>query len=493
MSEENKLDDQTLDRTAIVDEGEVMTYRQLRDFSECFGTQTGERKIVMIIASNTMESIAGYVACLMNHCVVLLVRQGLDTRTLLDYITQYRVNAIWSEEDDFLEAHYRSIFPFKKYRLYPASNETAKLHPELALLLTTSGSTGSKKMVRISYSNLKSNTESIVEYLGIRKENCAITSLPMYYTYGLSVINTHLYQRATIVATKTAFYQQEFWRLFQTYRINSFAGVPYAYEVLRKIGFLNRELPDLRDLTVAGGKLSGEEEEVYLKYAALRHKRLIIMYGQTEATARMSYRPYEMAERKKGSIGIPVPGGRMWLADSFGKKITGSRIEGEIVYKGANVAMGYAEGAEDLSAGYDWGDRLLTGDKGYQDEDGYFYLTGRKDRMVKINGIRVDLSDLEKLLAARFPEICFRCEVEKCLEKTFFKRIVVTIRTGTEKKKTEQTEKTDFYSPDLNGNSGILDENTILKYIVEKTCFGEKLIRIRHLRPESQLTESGKY
>ncbi len=308
------------------------------------------------------------------------------------------------------------------------SDEKTTVNDELALLLTTSGSTGSSKMVRISYKNLESNTKNISQYLGITDKSKAITALPMNYTYGLSVINTHLYKRATIIATESMIYSGDFWKCFKKYDVTSLAGVPYTYQLLRKIGFKNMNFPALKTLMVAGGKISLEDERYYIDYAIENEKEFIVMYGQTEATARISYRPVKMMKRKVESIGIAIPKGTMWIEDSTGNRIDKSFVQGEIVYKGENVAMGYATSAEDLKNGYNWGDILHTGDIGYKDEEGYFYLSARKDRMVKINGVRIDLNNLEEILKERFKKYSFKCELEKCMETDFFTRIVVEVR-----------------------------------------------------------------
>lgn len=180
-------------------------------------------------------------------------------------------------------------------------------------------------------------------------------------------------------------------------------------------------------MTVAGGKIGITEEQYFIEYAKTNRKKFIIMYGQTEATARISYRPWNMAEEKSGSIGIPIPNGRMWLEDTNGNVVSKPYTQGEIIYQGKNVTMGYAYELSDLSKGDERKGILNTGDLGYIDEDNYFYIIGRGDRTVKINGHRIDLKDMEKKIEADYPEYKVVCEIEKCLDTGLHKRIKIIL------------------------------------------------------------------
>lgn len=166
------------------------------------------------------------------------------------------------------------------------------------MLLTTSGSTGSPKLVRLSKENILENAKSIAQYLDIDQNERAITSLPMHYSYGLSVINSHLISGATILLTEDSYIQRDFWVFAREQRVTSFSGVPFTYEILKKMKFWNRNLPTLRTLTQAGGKLSNELIEYFAKNAKLRDVNFYVMYGQTEATARMSYLPCQYTIEK---------------------------------------------------------------------------------------------------------------------------------------------------------------------------------------------------
>jgi acyl-coenzyme A synthetase/AMP-(fatty) acid ligase/acyl carrier protein len=410
----------------VDDKGLSISYKNLKCLSDEFGKCVPKRSVVIIIATNTIESIVGYVACMKNRVVPLILNSKANEEDIVKYIKEFEANYIWKPRINN-EKTKESLFSYNRYTLCKISDKTLSINNELALLLTTSGSTGSRKLVRISYKNVESNTKNICKYLKIMPEDIAITSLPMNYTYGLSVINTHLLSHAKLVVTEHMPYSGEFWNILKKYNVTFFAGVPYTYEMLRNMGFAGMTIDSLRTLTVAGGKIRKIEEEYYIDYAINNGKKFIVMYGQTEATARISYRPTEVMKEKIGSVGIAIPEGRMWLENSEGEEIKNPFVNGEIVYSGENVSMGYAYSVDDLSKGYEWGNTLHTGDIGYKDEDGYFYISERKDNTIKINGIRVDLSDVEQILREKYVDSEFRCEMKKCPNEVISKKIKICV------------------------------------------------------------------
>jgi len=245
--------------------------------------------------------------------------------------------------------------------------------------------------------------------LELTESERTITTLPMNYTYGISIINTHLAAGASIVLTDKALMQKEFWQQLKDFEATNFGGVPYTFEMLNRLRFERMNLPTLRCVTQAGGKLSPTLHEKFAKWAVDAGKKFIVMYGQTEATARMSYLPAEKSLEKCGSIGIAIPGGRFALLGENGSEITEAEMAGELVYYGDNVTMGYAECGEDLVKGDDRGGRLETGDMAKFDKDGYYYIVGRKKRFLKIFGNRVNLDETERLLKTEFPNCDFAC------------------------------------------------------------------------------------
>jgi acyl-coenzyme A synthetase/AMP-(fatty) acid ligase len=261
------------------------------------------------------------------------------------------------------------------------------VHSDLALLLSTSGTTGSPKLVRLSSDAVLANARSIASYLGLGPGDRAIASLPLHYCFGLSVLHSHLVAGGAIVLPEGGLVSASFWEAAERFACTSFAGVPYSYELLRRTGKLRALPPSLRTMTQAGGRLPAEQATE----VAAAVDRLFVMYGQTEATARMAYVPPEMLALKPGSIGVPIPGGRLEVVD------------GELVYEGPNVMMGYALSREDLACGDVCGGRLATGDLGHADDEAFFYVTGRSRRFAKVYGLRINLDEVEQELRAAGP------------------------------------------------------------------------------------------
>jgi acyl-CoA synthetase (AMP-forming)/AMP-acid ligase II len=264
-------------------------------------------------------------------------------------------------------------------------------HPDLGLVLTTSGSTGNPKLVRLSRAAVLANAAAIGDSLGITADEVAVTTLPLFYTFGLSVLHSHLLRGATVVLERGGILQRDFWAAVGTYGVTSLAAVPYQYEMLRRLRFDPAGHPTLRTLTQAGGRLRPELVEDFARRMTAVGGRLFVMYGQTEATARMAVLPPERLADKLGSAGLPIPGGSFSIAD------------GEVVYTGPNTMMGYAESAADLARGDDLGGVLHTGDLGRLDDEGFLFLTGRLKRIGKVFGVRVNLDDVERTLAAHGP------------------------------------------------------------------------------------------
>lgn len=286
-----------------------------------------------------------------------------------------------------------------------------QLHPQLALLLTTSGSTGSPKLVRLSASSLEANATSIAEYLEIGPAERAIASLPFHYSYGLSVLNSHLLAGGSVVLPAEGIIKPAFWDTFERHHCTSFAGVPYSYAILERVGWRRRELPSLRTMTQAGGRLEPGRKQSLDDELRRRRARLVVMYGQTEATARIAYVPPERLREKISAIGIPIPGGHLGVEDDDGRVLPAGE-EGELVYRGPNVMLGYATGPADLADGDLLGGVLRTGDLGYADQDGFFYATRRLARFAKAYGLRISLDDLEARLTEEGPAaaLCDRDE-----------------------------------------------------------------------------------
>ena len=364
----------------------------------------GKRCLVFCLCKNEIGSILGYVSFVNNGIVPVLLNSHLERELLQNLMRTYEPAYLWVPEEQVGQfsgmvnrhrIHNYVLLETGYKKEYPLNNK-------LCLLLTTSGSTGSPKLVRQSYTNVLDNAQSIVQYLKLDETERPITTLPMNYTYGLSIINTHLLTGATILVTDKGLMQKEFWNFFKEREATSFGGVPYTYEMLDKLRFYGMKLPSLRTMTQAGGKITPELHEKFAKYAQEQGKHFVVMYGQCEATARMGYLPPEKAVEKKGSMGIVIPGGKFKLVDADGKEITEPFNTGELVYEGKNVTLGYAECGEDLSKGDERNGILETGDIAQFDEDGFYYIVGRKKRFLKIYGNRVNLDEVDRIIKGQF-------------------------------------------------------------------------------------------
>jgi acyl-coenzyme A synthetase/AMP-(fatty) acid ligase len=387
-------------RSAVIgDDGVATSYAALLAMADALGAQVAPRSVVFCLCDNNLASLAGYLGLLRRRAVPLLLNGALHAAALAQLLEDYRPAYLWLPQ---ARAEGMAGTPLHRqdgYVLLRTGHAPYPLHAELALLMTTSGSTGSPRLVRQSYRNLDSNAAAICEYLGIGPDDRPITTLPMSYTYGLSIINSHLLQGCTILLSGRTLMEKGFWELLKSQQATTFGGVPYVYEMLRRLRFQRMDLPSLRYLTQAGGRLDPELSREFAALCRDKGVRYVTMYGQTEATARMAYLPAELAEAKAGSIGVAIPGGEFWLEDEHGQRIAAADSAGELVYRGANVALGYAAGHADLARGDDNGGVLRTGDLARRDGDGCYTIVGRKKRFLKLFGNRLNLDELDQLVA----------------------------------------------------------------------------------------------
>jgi acyl-coenzyme A synthetase/AMP-(fatty) acid ligase len=379
------------DAVAVWDGRRPIAYATLADLvdehAESLGT--GDRRLVLIACENSLEALATYLGALAAGHVPLLAPG--DRQHHLE-----RLVDAW--DPDVVAGRSGAGWAVRERR--EGTGHT--LHEDLAVLLTTSGSTGSPKLVRLSHANLDSNAEAIAESLDVRPSDRAMTSLAMHYCYGLSVVHSHLARGAGIVLTDLSVVAPCFWELFDATGATTLAGVPHSFDLLDRSGFAEREHPSLRVVTQAGGRLSPDAVQ---RYAALGRERgwnLYVMYGQTEATARMAVLPPDLVAARPETVGLPVPGGSFRI-EPLGELECGF---GELVYSGPNVMLGYAECPEDLARGRELAE-LRTGDLARLADDGLVEIVGRRSRFAKVVGLRIDLDHVERdLRAAGYPAHC---------------------------------------------------------------------------------------
>ncbi|MHC1773989.1 MAG: AMP-binding protein [Lentimicrobium sp.] len=397
----------SLSKTAIITEaGGMITYGDINNFSDSVNKVIRHRCLVFCLCRNTPGSLLGYFAFISNKVVPVLLDSKTDPDMLAGLIDKYKPQYLWLPDHrikEFLPG--KSVFSGYGYSLLKLEeNDYFPIYQDLAMLLTTSGSTGSSKFVRISYENLKENALSIAGYLSIDDHERPVTTLPMSYSYGLSVINSHIIKGATILLTSKTLLEKEFWTFLKAHRASSLSGVPYTYQILSKLQFTRMNLPSVKTLTQAGGKLNSELSNEISGFCRETGKQFFMMYGQTEATARMSYLPPQYSLTKPDNIGIAIPGGEIDLIDDEGKEINKNNVAGELVYKGKNVSLGYSSGWEDLNKGDENHGILHTGDLAVRDSDNFYSIVGRKRRFIKIFGNKINLDETERLLQSIIPD-----------------------------------------------------------------------------------------
>ena len=411
--------DRFQNQTAIVlPDGQEYSYQHVQQLINLIAKVLPEEKrLGIIFCQNQLADLIVYLAALQQGQAVCLLAGDMEQSLRNHVIEAYQPNWLWQERSQPVPSGYTGSYQWNNYVMVVANQTTFyPIHPELAVLLSTSGTTGSPKMVRLSYQNLQENAASISEYLNITAEERPVTTLPMQYSYGLSVINSHFLTGATILLNSHSIVSRDFWDFVKRQQPSSWAGVPYSYQMLWKLRLPRMSIPSLRTMTQAGGRLDIALQESYAAFAQATGRRFFVMYGQTEATARMSYVPPERLSDKLGSIGIAIPRGSFELAE-----------DGELIYSGSNVMLGYAYTFDDLAKDDELQGRLLTGDLAQQDEDGFWFITGRKKRFLKIFGLRINLDEVERMLE----QVCNHPVF--CIGKDDYLVIVVTSRGNPEK------------------------------------------------------------
>ncbi|MBD9372991.1 AMP-binding protein [Rhizobium sp. ARZ01] len=369
----------------------AITYTELANAIALRMRQFGaDKKVIAIEAEHSEHAIVSYLAALeMGHAVAMLppATCSLSEEFSLAFepdLCCRRVGERWTVVEALPQ-------PRVAHR---------ELHPDLALLLLTSGSTGGAKAVRLSRANIDANAASIAQYLGLSSTDRACLVLPLHYSYGLSVLHSHLAVGASLYFPQRSILSEGFLDELAVQECTNFPGVPYSYELLESVGFRERSFPKLRLMTVAGGRLPPDTVRLYNRYMRAQDGVFFVMYGQTEATARIAYVPPALLEGNEDCIGIAVPDGSLSLENAEGEEIRQPGKVGELVYRGPNVMLGYAAGREDLAEGATVG-ALRTGDLAAIDESGLFRIVGRTKRISKVAGRRIGHDRLEEALERR--------------------------------------------------------------------------------------------
>lgn len=401
-----ELDKKERTSIAVIDDsGMSISYGDICDFSLKFAKYLPERSLIFILAENRIGSLLGYTSSLINRIVPLILSAKTEKSLYQNLRDKYLPEYLWAPDEMAAELGYEKVFSDYGYTLLKTGNTQKLLYNELSLLLPTSGSTGSPKLVRHSYRNIEANAYNVLRMFKLTPSEKAMAILPMHYTMGLSVIASHLLAGATLLLSGRSLLDKGFWDMLK--EATSFTGVPYSYDILMKMRFTRMNLPNLKIITQGGGKLTEEMFKALAIYAKENDKKFIPTYGQSECTARMAYLPADLAMQKTCSIGIAEPGGQLSIIDSEGYETFEGEATGEMVYRGENVTLGYANCIEDLGKGDENHGVMHTGDLARRDADGCYYIVGRLKRFLKIFGLRIGLDEVENLIKANFNVDCY--------------------------------------------------------------------------------------
>ena len=395
----DKLDEYSSNISIIDENLKSYTYKDLLLLADELGKKIIKRATIFLVCKNNYEFIASYVGLIRTKAVIFLINNSINEEKLCYLINYYKPKYILiPKEKTKPNIESKEIFNLNnKYKLFETNFRIKqKIYDELALLMITSGSTGSPKFVKLSYLNLFDNASKIAQCLNIKSSDRPITTMQPSYSYGLSIINSHLIKGASIIMTERTLFEKKFWEIFRKKKVTTFGGVPFIFEILKKLKFSKMNLPYLNYITQAGGKLSKNLLSEFVAIAKKKGIKFYVMYGQTEATARMSYLEWKFIEDKIGSIGKPLPGGKFFIYDNKNKLIKKNNSVGELIYKGDNVMLGYAKNIKDLKKGDINKKKIFTGDLATKDKDGFYYITGRKSRYIKMFGLRLSLDEIEQ-------------------------------------------------------------------------------------------------
>jgi acyl-CoA synthetase (AMP-forming)/AMP-acid ligase II len=384
--------------TALIDsaDGSALSYDELDDLVQQRRVQlTDGTGVALLLCQNTIATVIDYLAALAAGYSVMPLDAAIASEPLDGILAGYRPEWILGTDST------RNFLGYDATQGDSAQRRTASdafdVCGDLAILLSTSGSTGSPRMVRLSESNVNANTRSIISSLSITEHDRALTSMPLHYSYGLSVLNSHLAAGASVVISSASVIDPLFWSAIADHSVTTFAGVPYTFAMLKKLKYSPAKTPSITKITQAGGKLDVESVSELQSLCAANEVEFFIMYGQTEAGPRISCLPSSRLHEKLASAGLSMSGGDLFIDEVDSDLPAGTR--GEIVYRGPNVMLGYASVREDLT-GEDVANGVLrTGDLGYIDPDGFLFVTGRIKRIAKLFGTRVSLDEVEALMA----------------------------------------------------------------------------------------------
>jgi long-chain acyl-CoA synthetase len=383
------------DAVALIDaaSGEYCTYARLDRAVARVAARfaSAGRRVALLVIENSLDSVVNYLGLLRAGHAVILSGAKEDWVSTQALIGRFQPDLL------FLPPQ-RSPSEAEGYGRGEASGtcavwESRRPHEppgeNLALVLSTSGSSGFAKHVRLSRTAIGMAALQVRQALDVTGADRAVTSLPLDHVYGLSVLHSHLASGGSLLLEPRSVLDPHFWQDLRTHDVTSLSGVPWTFDIMRRLKLAPSQLPRLNKLTQSGGHLPAPVRDWFLDRFVTDTISLYLMYGQTEAGGRICVLPPRLLREKSGSVGLPVPSGRVLCGD-----------DGALTYLGANVMLGYARTRADLMRGDEMNGRLSTGDLGRIDEGGFLYLSGRSGRIHKILGRRIDLEEVQDVFSS---------------------------------------------------------------------------------------------
>ncbi|MFB0958067.1 MAG: AMP-binding protein [Clostridiaceae bacterium] len=430
-----QIDQHPAEQMALIDDaGNRLSYGELVSHINTY-PKVRSRAVIFVLAENRTSFVASLLALWNQGAIPLILSRNLE-RDLLDHLYEtYRPAYFLAPNDLTPSLPGISVHQDMGTHLLETAHEPYPVHADLDLLLSTSGSTGSPKLVRFKRGNMESNAVNVAKVFGWTSQERQLSNLPLNYVMGLNAMLSHLTVGATVLLTDANLMEQSFWDFARSERATNFTGVPFSYELLLRLRPERMNLPHLTTFAQGGGKLS---EKTFQKMAQLCHRnnwRFIATYGTTEASARCAFLSPELALDKTLSIGSAIPQVQLKLVDSQGQPVTEPHTEGELIVNGTNVSLGYAVCQSDLTRGDDFSGTYATGDLAWFDEDGCYYISGRTKRFVKLLGNRIGLDECEQILWSD-------CQINAvCIGKEDLLLILVPEETDAERLRTTLAHK----------------------------------------------------
>lgn len=390
-------------RIAIVDDFRSITYGELVEEANIFASNFKKSDLVFQIADNSIDAFVAHYGLVNNGIVSLILSHEINEELLQNLIEIYSPNYIvtGNTESNITFSNYKSM-QTGNYIVYSLHSELISINSQVEFLMSTSGSTGSPKLVKYKKGNLTTNAINVSDSFEWTENEVSLCSLPLNYTMGLNVINSQLVVGAKVILTNYNVVSLEHWNLIDKYQVTNFTGVPFSYEVMKKFRIFNKELPSLKTLCSGGGKLTSQLFKDIADYTAKYGKRFISSFGTTETSARMMMLDPKLILEKNQSIGKPIKGGRAELITDSGNIISESHTPGELIYYGPNVTLGYATNKKELSLPDEFKGEYHTGDIAIRDNEGYYYIKGRLKRFIKVTGNRIGLDEVENFVSNQF-------------------------------------------------------------------------------------------